>query len=243
MKKPNLSIDINSQKVITMLNYLFFLLVLADITVCFFRFKLKHPTLYGLVPEFYLANENNIPTYFSAFILLVSAALLKTVALFKKNENDKYSHHWSVMSLIFLYLSIDEAASIHEILTRPLRENFNLSGIFYYSWVIVGVAVILIFSIFYYKFWFSLPVSTKYRFLLAAAFYVSGIIVMESIGGDYVFINNIDLTEMDNLVYAMLTTIEESFEMIGVIIFINALLRYIESSITSVTLTFKSKSK
>ncbi len=243
MTMPKFSISVNSQKVIRILNYVFFLLILGNITACFFRFKLGYESLYGLIPEFYLDNEGNMPTYFSAIILLISAALLKVVASFKKIENDTYSLHWSILSLIFLYLSIDETAGVHELLTRPLREKFNFSGIFFYSWVVVGVAVVLIFSIFYYKFWLSLPVGIKYRFLLAAAFYIGGVIVMEFIGGDYVFINNIDVTKMDNLVYAMLATIEESFEMIGIIIFINALLRYIENSISSVTLTFKSKSE
>jgi hypothetical protein len=207
-----------------------------NIIACFFKFVAGHPNVYGFVPQFDFDSENNIPTYFSSFILLVSAVLLKVIALSKKIKKDVFFKSWSLLSVIFLYLSIDESASIHELLILPLRKAFKLSGIFYYSWVIAGILIVLILSIYYYKFLLDLPPKTRYQFLLAAFFFVGGAIGIEMIGGYYSYIK----TE-NNLIYSVITTFEESFEMIGVIIFINSLLQYIEKNISTLILEFSSE--
>lgn len=236
MMEPSFNIFISLRKIIFILNCIFLLLFFANLIACFFKYIAGHPSVYGFVEKFYLSSEGNIPTYFSAIILLISSILLKIIALFKKNKNDTFSVKWSILSIIFLYLSIDEAANIHELTTLPLRRIFYLKGVFYYSWVIIGIVFILIFSISYYKFLFSLPSKTKYQFLLAAAIYIGGAIGIEMLGGNYHYIN-----QGNNLTYGLITTLEESFEIIGIIIFINALLRYIETNIINVNLIFKSE--
>ena len=40
--------------------------------------------------------------------------LLAVVAVAKRQRNDRYSLHWSALSIILLLLSLDEVASIHE---------------------------------------------------------------------------------------------------------------------------------
>ena len=42
----------------------------------------------------------------------------------------------AVLAVIFLYLSIDESAQIHELINPALTDSFNLGGVFYFSWVI-----------------------------------------------------------------------------------------------------------
>jgi MFS family permease len=243
MEKHRITISINSKRISNLLSCLFLLLIFANIVVDFLWFKMGHPNVYGWVRMFYFDDENNIPTYFSAFILLISAALLKIIALFKKKKNEIYSSHWTLLSFIFLYLSIDESASIHELLIIPLRTKFHLSGIFYFSWVIVGIVVGLIFLIFYYKFLLSLPSNTKYRFILAGIFYVCGAIGMELIGGAYSSKNLITEISTHDLNYAVITSIEESLEIIGILIFIYALLNYIQDNISSGILKFNLKSE
>ncbi len=219
-----------------MISYLFLLLLFMNIASCFFKFVAGHPHVYGFVPQFEFDSENNIPTYFSSIILLISAFLLKIIAVFKKSKKDIFYKRWSLLSIIFLFLSVDESASLHELFIFPLRKIFKLSGAFYYSWVIVGIAVVLILSVYYYKFLLDLPSRVRFQFLLAAFFFVGGAIGIEMIGGYYS-----DVYTDDNLTYAIITTIEESFEMIGVIIFINSLLQYIEKIISNFNFELKSK--
>lgn len=51
------------------------ILVLAHITGQVTKYVWEHDTAYGLIRLFDLDNENNIPSYFSASLLLVAALL------------------------------------------------------------------------------------------------------------------------------------------------------------------------
>ncbi|WP_319370801.1 hypothetical protein [uncultured Ilyobacter sp.] len=234
MEKISVSIFLSLNRFFKVILCLFFILLFFNIITGYFKFILGHPYVYGTVPLFDFDSENNIPTYFSSFILLFSAILLKIIALFEKKNRNPFSCYWSFLSVVFLFLSIDEASSIHELFILPLREEFNLSGIFYYSWIILGIIFVLILLIFYYRFLFDLPKETRNNFIVAGAVYLMGAIVFEMIGGYY-----IDLNPGKELVYSVITSFEESLEMIGIIIFINSLLRYIEKKIYEINFSFK----
>lgn len=234
MEKKSFSILISLKKVLKIIIFLFFILFFSNIITGYFKFILGHPHVYGIVRLFDFDSESNIPTYFSSFILLFSAVLLKIIALFEKNRGNLFSYKWSFLSLIFLFLSIDEASSTHELFILPLREKFNLSGIFYYSWIILGIIFVLLLFIFYYQFLFTLPKETRNKFITAGVVYLTGAIAFEMIGGYY-----IDLNPGKDLIYAVITSFEESLEMLGVIIFINSLLHYIEKKSFEINLSFK----
>src|SRR5215207_11522321 len=63
---------------------------------------------------FDVGEERSIPTWFESMQFLLCSILLAVIAVAKKQRNDRYSLHWSVLSAIFLLLSLDEVASIHE---------------------------------------------------------------------------------------------------------------------------------
>ncbi len=233
MEKSNFSISIRSSTIFRILGAIIVVLLLMSILGLVSRFVLGHDVVFGLVAQFDFDKETNIPTYFSSFILLISAALLGIIALFKKKEHDSYASHWLILSMIFLFLSMDETVGIHELLIDPLKSAFNLSGIFYYSWVIVGFIFILFFAIFYFKFFFNLPARTRLQFFIAAILYLGGVLGVELIGGYY------RDTYQQNLAYYITVQFEEVLEMTGILIFINALLKYIAENISDVFLSFK----
>lgn len=80
------------------------------------------------------------------------------------------------------------------------------------------VAVALIF----FRMIVQLPSPVRRLFILAALMYLSGAIVMETVGGHYV-----TAWGHDSLRYALCTTAEELLEMMGVVVFIYALLSYL----------------
>ncbi len=127
--------------------------------------------------------EANIIAWYSASALLLCSFLLGIIALAKKTDHDSYTLHWGILSLIFLYLSVDEAAMLHEIADNPLRELFDLGGFFYYSWIIPAGIAVLIFGLAYLKFLFHLPSKTRWLFLVAGGIFVGGAIGMESVSG------------------------------------------------------------
>lgn len=174
-----------------------------------------------LIEKLNVDGEYTIPSLFSSFSLLFCSVILGMISRKKWQQNDKYIWKWIGLSVIFFYLALDETISLHEQLIHPLRDALNTTGIFYYAWVIPGLALVFIVAFIYWQFLFALPEKIKYLFFLAGIFYVGGGIGMEMVGGYHAY-----LYDTDNFVYKILTTIEELFEMLGIVVFIYALLCY-----------------
>ncbi|MDV2991298.1 MAG: hypothetical protein N4J56_000952 [Chroococcidiopsis sp. SAG 2025] len=86
------------------------------------------------------------------------------------------------LSVIFLFLAIDEFASLHEKLIEPIHSKLNTSG-FYFAWVIPGAAFTFVCLLIFTRFLGHLPTQTRRLFLLAGSLYVGGTLGMEMIGG------------------------------------------------------------
>jgi len=199
------------------------LTITGTLSAYFWVSEFPFPSSKWFYELFSLDAELNIPAWYSSFMLLFSSGLLAVITSIKKT--DKYFIYWKNLSLIFLFLSLDEAFSFHEILIIPsLREVFNFSPIFFHTWVIFGIPVFIFFVFKYFKFFLDLPKKTQFLFFLSATFYVSGALGMEMVSGL--------LRESFGRRDIITTTgivIEEFLEMTGIVTFIYALLTYCSS--------------
>jgi hypothetical protein len=183
-----------------------------------------------LVDKLNVDSEGNIPTYYSFLALLFSSVLLGVIAHGKKLNNDRYKNHWKILSFTFFYLSLDEIGQLHENLIIPMRKLLNATGFLYFAWIVPIGFLVVIFLLSYSKFLFHLPVSTKKMFVAAAALYIGGAIGVEMLGG-YVA----STTGQENVSYVIVTTLEESLEMLGIVVFIHALISYIKTYLGDVS--------
>lgn len=78
----------------------------------------------------------------------------------------------------------------------------------------------------------ALPQKTRNLFIKAGTLYVGGALGMELIDGYYA-----KIYAQNNITYFVLTTIEESLEMFGILVFIYALLSYIKLHIEQMKLS------
>jgi hypothetical protein len=201
-------------------NFLFFIVVL--LTIAHLIHKLAIPVLGHGFPLFDLDGEANFPSFFSANLLFFAAILLGLIAFVHKKMKKAYVAHWFFLSLIFLFLSLDEFTEIHERINFWLKPVTHTTGLLYAVWIIpYGIfALVLLFS--YLKFLMNLPRKTAVRSVVAGAIYVTGALVMEALGER--------LSEKrleDTFAFNASVVIEEVMEMIGSILFIYALLSYI----------------
>ena len=170
--------------------------------------------------------ENNIPTFYSIVTLFLCFIVLLFISYVHKKAGLSY-YLWIGLGLCFLFISFDECIEIHERIAVFLRNKFALTGILYYAWVIPYGIVLLGFSVIYYfKFLLKLPKKTQRLFLLSGLIYVGGAVGFELLAG--VFHN--PLNEMNNAIF-ILYTLEELLEMIGIALFIYALLLYIKDEL------------
>ena len=188
--------------------------------------------IYNMVKLFNVNREGNIPTWFASTMLLACAVLLVLIALAVRRQRGRYGRHWRGLALIFLYLTVDEAAAIHEKLTIPLQESLGASGYVYFAWVLVGLPFAVVVGLLYVRFLLHLPGRTRTLFLIAGALYVGAALGIEAIGANRWFAD-----DGTSLAYSAIGTVEELFEMLGVVVFIYALMEHLRSLVGDLRVT------
>lgn len=191
----------------------------------------------AFIPEFYLDEESNVPTYFSTLILLAAALLLTVIARVEYVERTRDRAHWAGLAVIFYYVALDEAASLHERLIGRVRDLLDLSGPFYFGWVVPGILVVAILTVVFYGFVLRRDPVIRRLFVLAAVLFVGGALGLEMLGGAIV-----DARGYDNPAFAVTAMLEETFEMIGTSVFVYALIRYAEDNVGVFSVQFQTVS-
>ena len=174
------------------------------------------------IQAFDLEEEANIPTWYSSAALLMCAGLLAVIAAAKKGSGGRYSGRWYGLSFIFLLMSVDESATLHEKVGVAISKVFDTGGLLYYAWVIPAAAFLVIFGLAYLGFFAALPTDTKWLFLGAGALYVGGALALEMAEG----LHN-DLYSKSDAMSAVLGGGQDVVEMLGVLVFTYALMSYI----------------
>jgi hypothetical protein len=171
-----------------------------------------------LGPLFSLSYEGNLPSWYSAMLLFGCSVLLGLAAADARRSSAPHPRRWALLALVFLYMSLDEAAELHEHLGGLLE----LHGALYFSWVVPAAVVVAVLGVAYLPFLRDLPVRTRWRFIVAGVIYVGGALLMELPLGWWT-----ERAGDDNLVYALLDFVEESLELAGTSLFLAALLDYL----------------
>ncbi|MGJ3249458.1 MAG: hypothetical protein ACFE0I_25730 [Elainellaceae cyanobacterium] len=198
-------------------------LSIASLTGKFSLYVLK-TSVVGLVWRFDVGSDTSLPTWYSSFVLLICSLLLALIGLTKKQKGDRFIRHWFCLSLLFLYISVDEVATFRETLGQAARSVVETDGIFYYNWVIVAIPAVIVLALTYLKFLAHLPKPIRRLFVLSGSLFVVGAVGFEMVSS---LVHS--RYGVQNMMYASATTVEEFLEMIGVTIFLYALLVYVES--------------
>lgn len=233
-----MDIDISPKTVLIIFLATVTFLLFAHIIGLVFKFYFDRETLLGFAYLFDFKKEQNIPTLYSSFALIVSSILLLFIALLHKKLGSSYIL-WLFLAIIFLFLGIDESSRIHERISGLTKNSFDTSGYFYFAWVVPYLLATIVLAIMYAKFLFKLPREIAILFIISGFIFVFGSIGFEMIEGAQMDKYG---REIENtLGYALLVTIEEFMEMIGIVIFIYALMLYIVREFGAVSLHLKIK--
>ena len=161
-----------------------------------------------LLQLFDMDEENNLPTWFSSFLLLNNAFLLYLVA---KSELVQDRLHWGLMSAGFLLLAIDEVAGLHETLNSSIEMNWAMAGAILVT--VVGAAFI--------PFLLRLPRRLAGMFILSGAVFISCAIIIELLSEDM---------DSDSWAYMLAVALEEGLEMLGAWLLLVTLLKQMANS-------------
>jgi hypothetical protein len=193
---------------------------LAALVSQILKYEFNHDTLYGLVQLFDVDAEQSLPTYVNVLLLLFASVSALVTFQAERPEGKLASVPWGLLAVGFLYLSLDEQAGIHENLGRPTSKLIGSThGAFYYAWVVPALVALMALAPFALAFLRRLDHKTRMWLIVAGTIYVSGAVGMELVEGWYGERHGIH-----SLNYALLTILEETLEMCGIITFIRTLL-------------------
>lgn len=156
----------------------------------------------ALLPKLSLSFEANVPTWFSSSLLLGCALVAGAIAA----RRSAWHRHWWGITAVLTWMSLDEAAELHE----HLGGHFETSGLLFYDWVIPAAAILTVLGVAYLRFVRALAPHTRNRLLVAAAIYITGALLMELPLGWWA-----EHHGSENLAYALIDWAEETLEMIG----------------------------
>jgi hypothetical protein len=155
--------------------------------------------------------EDSLPTWCATVLLLLAAFLLYLIASAKSRVADRFLRHWWLLACGFLLLSIDEVAGLHE----------SLNTVSEISWTKPAAVLLAVVGLIYLPFLWHLPRRTSIGFVVAGAIFCGGAVGVEHATDWY-----LELYSDDSFGYNLLTGVEEGLEMLGVVMFIGELLRY-----------------
>lgn len=229
-----MDIILNPKKIILgILSFVAFLVV-AHLCVILFKVFTGHDIVYGLIPLFDLGAESNIPTLYSAIAIIFCSTLLWLIAMKHKKDGSSYAY-WIGLSFLFIFLAVDETASLHERLMAPLRETLNVSGLLYFAWVIPYSIALIVFVGVYVRFLLRLPRQTMILFITSGAIFVTGAIGFELLGG-----REAEFASTSSDMFFLFVTFEETLEILGIVLFIHTLLNYMCDEFGTISITINS---
>ena len=223
--KKFLQLKFLSKNILKLSSVFVFFLTLSSSIGQLYKYIIANGENNKIISLFYLNEEKNIPTLYSSFALFFCSLLLFIIAKEKIAIRNRYRLNWLFLSVTFLCLALDESLTFHENLTPIIKKFVDFNGLLYYAWIIPASALLFVFMAINLRFVRFLPSTTKNLFLLSGIVFICGAIGMEAISGKVLLIQG------KNAVYAAVATIEEFLEMMGVVVFIYALLNYIENYI------------
>lgn len=184
---------------------------LAGLTVEVLRSIYRWKGRAGVVPLLSLSYEENIPTYYSAVLLLFASAMSALLAADTRRQSRRDSIAWWGLCAGFFYISVDEVLQFHE----RWGASIHTSGVLHFSWVIPAGGVLVVLAALYAPFLYRMAPRLRYRILLAGAVYVIGAVVLELPLGAWT-----EEKGEKNLEYALIDWLEETLEMTGIALYL-----------------------
>jgi hypothetical protein len=176
-----------------------------------------------LLQLFALGGELSIPTYFSSLLLLAAGCLLGLIARENALRRLGWHLHWTLLALGFVWLSFDEAASIHEAVNPTVRIWLGMSFLDGAAWTAVAAPVVSVLAVLYLPFLLRLPPRYMRLFVTAGAIYLGSAMGAELVGQLLLKSHYGGMSWP----YRMAVVVEEGCEMLGVACLIYGLITYL----------------
>lgn len=161
-----------------------------------------------------------------ATLLTVICMLLCVLTLIANGESSRDDKpvwirwSWHLLALVFCYLAFDEAFRVHEYAILHWQFNYDFLDFLYYPWVLPYLIFAATVAIIYIPFLLKIPRNIAVRMVIAGACYVGGAAGVEIIQA----LEDRASQSTETIPYMLYYTVEESMELMGIFLFLHALL-------------------
>lgn len=177
-----------------------------------------------------LNGEGNLPAFFSAMQLLACALVLGILAASSWRQRSRWRFHWALLAAGFLWMTIDEAAQLHELLALPGRQLAALLGwgpTTHAVWIPIALAIVVPVGLAFIPFLLALPRRIAVLFCASGTMFVAGALGLETVqaaiwDGDF-----------GNTTYFAIVVVEEALEMLAIALFLFATLLFLSDTVNS----------
>ena len=157
---------------------------------------------------FDLDEEQSFGTWFSAILLLIAALQVHSFRYRLKSSDMTFQMQLVALEAGFVFLSIDEIAGLHETVNTLTPD----------SWTIYLFPAVALIGVFFVSFLRHFDRVIACAVAVSAAIYVGGAFGIEFASEIFA-----ERNMLDSLPYVIATGVEESLEMIGVLLFVWAM--------------------
>ena len=202
---------------------LFWFLLILEILFCVI-FIIDHTAgLHIFLHKWFnLDRENNVPTWFSSSQLLIVGLVFLSYRRWPEIHEFKNPAFLGIVGAGFIFLSMDEAASIHEKFRTPIKEFFNFEWSISSYWAIPYIVVAFILSIVGWRTLQDMrkhfPTETKLM-IFAALTFVFSAVVLDTVAHYYWYGSG-----SNQLLQHIAVMIEEFLEMFSITIILCSVL-------------------
>lgn len=128
---------------------------------------------------FDMTEENSVPNFFSALVLIFTASIAAVIAMFHRRNGSGLWLSWCLASLAIAFMGFDEGAMLHDRLAYVVQENAGTTGIFYIGWTLPYLLLVLVAAPAGWPLLRALPRRTSARLIQAAALFLIGALGLE----------------------------------------------------------------
>ena len=160
---------------------------LVAIAVVFLVHAIVNFVIPGLASEnlskagriFDMTEENSIPNFFSALVLMFTASIAAVIAILNRKQGSNLWLSWCCAASAIAFMGFDEGAMLHDRLSYIVQENVRTTSIFYIGWTLPYLLLVLVAVPAGWPLLRALPRLTAARLIQAAALFVVGALGME----------------------------------------------------------------
>ncbi len=204
----------------TKTHFSFFLTIVFFLIVMHFFTETLSPAVHN---RFDLNAEANIPTWYSTILLFLVFLCSLVIFLFHNKVNDKsdkWSQFWIYFASVFAFLSLDEAARLHELLSECTSVK----------WVYMYAPFSMLFFLFCVIYFVVVRNDEKYL-----QFWVIGGLFLYAFGG--IFLEYISYSfNLSSVLQLIEFVLEEGLEMVGTIMILMGCLQELNDLVTKMAI-------